>query len=71
MGFDVVVVRAGIHNETNQHATDGTLLTYYDERTGTKQNMTAEDDPHITVYMGYSLNRLVVVGHVYIVWDLK
>lgn len=32
-----------------------------------------EDDPHITVYMGYDLDNIeaVVQGHVYIVWDRK
>ncbi|KAK3505451.1 hypothetical protein B0T13DRAFT_391664 [Neurospora crassa] len=71
LGFDAVVIRSGVHNETNQYAADGTLLTYIDPRTGKKRNLTAEDDPHITVYMGYDLDNLVVQGHVYIVWDRK
>ncbi|KAK1778711.1 hypothetical protein QBC45DRAFT_467002 [Copromyces sp. CBS 386.78] len=71
LGLKAVIIRAGVHCETNQYAADGTLLTYYDPRTGRKRNKTAEDDPHVTVYMGKDLDSLTLQGHVYIVWDTK
>ncbi|EAA33512.1 hypothetical protein GE21DRAFT_3863 [Neurospora crassa] len=71
LGFQVVIVRSGVHNETNQYAEDGTVLTYVDQRTGRTRNLVAEDDPHMTIYLGYDLDHIVVQGHVYIVWDTK
>ncbi|KAK3400837.1 hypothetical protein B0T20DRAFT_405336 [Sordaria brevicollis] len=53
-----VVIRRGPHAKTNTHAANGTVLTAWNERTGTYTNVTTEDDPHITVYLGWSLDEL-------------
>ena len=34
-------------------------------------DVVADDDPHIPVYMGHSIDSLFVQGHIYIVWDEK
>lgn len=70
LGFSCVIIRNGVHTRTNQHAADGTVLTEFNAHTGNVRNATAETDPHITVYVGASLNSLNISGHIYIVWDM-
>ncbi|EAA33511.1 hypothetical protein GE21DRAFT_3862 [Neurospora crassa] len=71
IGFTCVIIRSGIHTKTNQYNEDGTVLTEFNAKSGMYQNVVADDDPHITVYMGFGLDELVVQGHIYIVWDEK
>ncbi|KAK3400834.1 hypothetical protein B0T20DRAFT_390694 [Sordaria brevicollis] len=44
LGFYFAIIRAGVHSETNQYAANGTILTYYHEKTGWTENPMAEDD---------------------------
>ncbi|KAK3494200.1 uncharacterized protein B0T23DRAFT_427239 [Neurospora hispaniola] len=62
IGFKCVIIRSGVHAKTNQYAEDGTVLTEYNARTGTYTNVVADDDPHITVYMGFGLDQLMVLA---------
>ncbi|KAJ4388332.1 hypothetical protein N0V85_007668 [Neurospora sp. IMI 360204] len=71
LGFMCVVIRSGVRSKTNLDKEDGTILTEFNVKTGHYQNVVADDDPHITVYMGHSLDELAVQGHIYIVWDRK
>ncbi|KAK3400839.1 hypothetical protein B0T20DRAFT_348176 [Sordaria brevicollis] len=69
--FNDVLVRAGVHTKTNLHDDNGTVITEFNPRSGRYQNKVADDDPHITVYIGYDLEHIAVVGHIYVVWDQK
>ncbi|KAK3400840.1 hypothetical protein B0T20DRAFT_451536 [Sordaria brevicollis] len=71
LGFYFAIIRAGVHSETNQYAPNGTVLTYYNEKTGRTENLMAKDDPHITVYFGHDEHNIIVQGHIYIKWDTK
>lgn len=71
LDLNAVVIRKGLHNKKNQHALDGTVLTYEDTRTGYIRNNTANADWHFTVYMGYDEENLIVQGHIYVAFDSK
>ncbi|EGZ72466.1 hypothetical protein NEUTE2DRAFT_66145, partial [Neurospora tetrasperma FGSC 2509] len=46
IGFTCVIIRSGIYTKTNQYNEDGT-------------NVVTDDDPHITIYIGFGLDELV------------
>ncbi|KAL0474067.1 hypothetical protein QR685DRAFT_542544 [Neurospora intermedia] len=71
LGFDVVVLRAGLHNKRNQHDEYGTIRTKNDPRSGRQVNDTVDADWHLTVLMGYDTENLVIHGHIYVAWDSK
>ncbi|KAK3334362.1 hypothetical protein B0H65DRAFT_566368, partial [Neurospora tetraspora] len=71
LGFDAVVIRAGLHNKRNQHDAFGTIRTKNDPRSGRIVNDTTDADWHLTVFMGYDVDNLVIHGRVYLVWDHK
>lgn len=69
LDFNVVVIRAGLHNKRNQHDAYGTIKTKNDHRSDRIVNDVAEADWHMTILMGYDTNNLIVHGHIYVVWD--
>lgn len=60
IGFTCVIIRSGIDTKTNQYNEDGTVLAEFNAKSGCYQNVVANDDPHITIYMGFGLDQLVV-----------
>lgn len=56
IGFTCVVIRSGIHTKTNQYNEDGTDVTEFNAKSDCYQNVVADDDLHITVYMGFGLD---------------
>ncbi|EAA33530.1 hypothetical protein GE21DRAFT_3864 [Neurospora crassa] len=73
LDLNAVVIRTGLHNKKDQHAVDGTVLTYEDPRTGYIKNDTANADWHFTVevYMGYDEENVIIQGHIYVAFDSK
>lgn len=68
LGLTCVVIRQLAHETRTLHR-NGRTMTYFDPKSGKRQNAQRKADSHFTVWMDRSKYELLLQGHIYVLWD--